>query len=92
MTADAPRARDTPGRADPLPFDGALFVDMDNLRARYECLRPDCPHRLEGPVCASDRVADAAGRPTRRGPAGVTAFVAGVRDYHLAQYHHRSTP
>ncbi|MEU6098419.1 hypothetical protein [Streptomyces sp. NPDC047079] len=35
---------------------GALFVDMDNVRARYECVRPGCTHRLEGPVYGADEV------------------------------------
>jgi hypothetical protein len=69
---------------------GALFVDMDNLRARYECLRPDCPHRLEGPVTANDQVRDADGRTVRRGATGVASFIAGVRDHHLTQYHRSS--
>ncbi|MFF8910201.1 hypothetical protein [Streptomyces olivaceoviridis] len=92
MTAPSARARDTPGRAvAPPPFDGELFIDMDNVRARYECLRPGCPHPLEGPVCANDRVTDAEGRPARRGPSGVAAFIAGIKAHHLAQYDHRST-
>lgn len=91
MTTDPAPARDTPGSAVTPPFDGALFIDMDNFRARYECLRPNCPHRLEGPVCADDHVADAEGRPVRRGPESVAAFIASVKADHLAKYH-RSTP
>ncbi|WP_442803401.1 hypothetical protein OG411_17430 [Streptomyces pseudogriseolus] len=71
----------------PRPFDGALFVDLDGQRARYECLRPGCPHRLEGPVCASDRVRGADGAAVRRGPDGVAAFVEGVKALHLSKYH-----
>ena len=33
---------------------GALFVDLEGVRARYECLRPGCTHRLEGPVHGQD--------------------------------------
>jgi len=88
LTATAARARDTPGRAAaPEPFEGALFVDLDGQRARYECLRPGCPHRLEGPVCASDRVKGEDGNPAPRGPGGVAAFVDGIKAYHLSKYH-----
>ncbi|MEU5442742.1 hypothetical protein [Streptomyces griseofuscus] len=89
-TATAP-ARDTPGGAVTSPFEGALFIDMDNYRARYECLRRVCPHRIEGPVCANDRVADAEGRPVRRGPEAVAAFIASAKADHLAKYHSGST-
>ncbi|MFE9937364.1 hypothetical protein [Streptomyces hirsutus] len=88
MTAPAARARATPGRAAALPpFEGALTVDLDGQRAKYECLRPGCPHRLEGPVCASDRVKGEDGKPAPRGPAGVAAFVDNVKAYHLSKYH-----
>ncbi|MFJ3826207.1 hypothetical protein [Streptomyces nodosus] len=88
MSSTAVRARDTPGRAAaPQPFEGALFVDLDGQRAKYECLRPGCPHRLEGPVCASDRVRGEDGALIRRGPDGVAAFVADVKTYHLSTYH-----
>ncbi|MFD4259985.1 hypothetical protein ACFWR9_20790 [Streptomyces sp. NPDC058534] len=88
MSSTAARARDTPdGAAAPPPFEGALFVDLDGQRARYECLRPDCPHRLEGPICASDRVRGEDGQPAPRGPGGVAAFVAGIKAYHLTKYH-----
>ncbi|AZM54139.1 hypothetical protein DMA15_17475 [Streptomyces sp. WAC 01529] len=75
----APRARDTP------PFDGVLFVDMENLRAKYECLRPNCPHRLEGPIHSCDPVPG----QTKRwvGAAGVKAFIDNVKKRHLAQHH-----
>lgn len=69
-----------PGR---YPFDGVLFVDMEGERAKYECLRPNCPHRLEGPVSSADR--DSEGR--RRGAGWVTYFVDNVKSKHLAQYH-----
>ncbi|MGW7424397.1 hypothetical protein ACWGJB_30950 [Streptomyces sp. NPDC054813] len=28
----------------------ALFVDLEGVRARYECLRPGCDKPIEGPV------------------------------------------
>jgi hypothetical protein len=88
LTATAARARDTPGRAAaPQPFEGALFVDLDGQRARYECLRPGCPHPLEGPVCATDLVRGEDGQPTPRGPGGVASFVTAVKAYHLAKHH-----
>ncbi|MEV0526607.1 hypothetical protein AB0I66_24500 [Streptomyces sp. NPDC050439] len=89
MTSPAARARDTPGgTAVPPPFQGVLFVDLDGQRAKYECLRPGCPHRLEGPIAANDRVKDKSGRTTwRRGPGGVAAFVAGIKAYHLSKHH-----
>ncbi|MFD5670266.1 hypothetical protein ACFWIK_35885 [Streptomyces anthocyanicus] len=84
----AARARDTPGRAPiPQPFEGALFVDLDGQRARYECLRPGCSQPLEGPIAADDRVKGEDGRPAPRGPDGVAAFVAGIKAYHLTKYH-----
>ncbi|MGW5126709.1 hypothetical protein ACWEQ7_22165 [Streptomyces sp. NPDC004069] len=89
MSSTAVRARDTPGRtADPQPFEGALFVDLDGQRARYECLRTGCPRRLEGPVYSSDQ--DAQGEPI--GVAGLKAFVDGIKNQHLTEYHHGGTP
>lgn len=32
------------------PILAALYVDLDGVRARYECLRPGCTQPLEGPV------------------------------------------
>ncbi|WP_020141166.1 hypothetical protein [Streptomyces sp. 351MFTsu5.1] len=73
MTAGLARARDTPGRApSPQPFDGLLVADTENVRARYECYRPGCPQRREGPVFGS---------------AAVQAFVAEIKSQHLAAYH-----
>ncbi|GAA2789856.1 hypothetical protein [Streptomyces showdoensis] len=69
------------------PFDGALWVDMEGQRARYECLRPDCTHRVEGPVCATDRVPGPDGSPVRAGAARVAGFIERVKKYHLTQYH-----
>jgi hypothetical protein len=48
-----------------------LYVDLERVRARYECLRPDCPHPKEGPVYGDD----------------VKPFVTGIRTQHLAQFH-----
>lgn len=40
------------------PTDGgvaaALYVDLEGVRARYECLRPGCTQPLEGPVYGDD--------------------------------------
>ncbi|MGW3024805.1 hypothetical protein [Streptomyces sp. NPDC001221] len=49
---------------------GALFVDMDNVRARYECARSGCTHRHEGPVHGAD---------------AVKAFVDGIKTEHLSR-------
>lgn len=65
----------------------ALSVDLEGQRAKYECLRPGCPHPLEGPVCATDRIRTVGGALSPRGPGGIAAFVAGVKDYHLTKYH-----
>lgn len=82
----APRARDTPKKTPRAPFDGVLFVDMEGVRAKYECLRPTCPHRLEGPVHSTDpSTDDAKRRPI--GAEGVTAFIDGIKAQHLAQHH-----
>lgn len=50
---------------------GALFVDLEGVRARYECLRPDCPKPLEGPVYGD----------------AVKPFADGIKIQHLAQFH-----
>lgn len=72
MTTSAVRARDTPGRtATPQVVVGVLTVDTEKRRARYDCFRPGCPQRREGPV---------------RGPV-VPDFVRAIRTQHLAQYH-----
>ncbi|MFE1748977.1 hypothetical protein ACFW88_00225 [Streptomyces anandii] len=49
---------------------GALFVDMDNVRARYECARSGCTQPHEGPVFGADEV---------------KAFVDGIKTEHLAR-------
>lgn len=73
MTTSTARARDTPNRA-PIPqqIDGLLVVDTQNRGARYECYRPGCPQRCEGPVFGS---------------AAVQAFVAEIKGQHMAAYH-----
>ncbi|MEU2077132.1 hypothetical protein [Streptomyces sp. NPDC013489] len=71
-----------------VPFLGALRVDLEGQRARYECLRPNCPHRVEGPVYAADTfIPGPGGVPTRGGAAEVADFIDRVRGFHLAQYH-----
>jgi hypothetical protein len=73
VTTSTARARDTPGRAPVTQqIDGLLVADTANLRARYECYRPGCPQRREGPVFGSD---------------AVQAFVAEIKGQHLAAYH-----
>ncbi|MFE3857816.1 hypothetical protein ACFXPN_42595 [Streptomyces griseorubiginosus] len=49
-----------------------LVIDTENVRARYECYRPGCSQRREGPVFGS---------------ASVQAFVAEIKGQHLAAYH-----
>ncbi|MDX3087156.1 hypothetical protein PV620_30095 [Streptomyces sp. ME02-6978a] len=69
----AARARATPGRAPtPQQVTGLLVVDTENVRARYECYRPGCPQRREGPVF---------------GPAAVQTFATEIRGQHMAAYH-----
>ncbi|WP_431772213.1 hypothetical protein [Streptomyces cucumeris] len=81
-TADA-AGDTTPGRPAPQRITAALFVDLDGQRARYECLRPCCPHRVEGPVYSTDCGED--DKPI--GVAGLKTFIDGVKSTHLAQYH-----
>ncbi|MFI7014121.1 hypothetical protein [Streptomyces sp. NPDC050164] len=86
MTSTATGARPLAGRPPQQRIEGALFVDLDSQRARYECLRPDCPHRLEGPVYSTDRdPGDVEGRPI--GVGGLKAFIDGIKTRHLAQHH-----
>ncbi|MCD2461946.1 hypothetical protein MBT42_18390 [Streptomyces sp. MBT42] len=70
-----------------VPFLGALRVDMEGQRARYECLRPDCPNRVEGPVCATDLVPGPDGSTVRGGAPRVADFIERVKAYHLDRYH-----
>lgn len=75
MTAN--RARDAPDRSPrPQQIDGVLVVDLEGKRARYECQRPGCPKRREGPVTAD-----------RHGINELRAFIAGVKHTHLAAFH-----
>jgi hypothetical protein len=75
MTAE--RARDAPGRSPrPQRVDGLLTVDLKGKRAKYECWRPDCPKRTEGPITAA-----------RHGVDELRAFVAGVKQVHVAAFH-----
>ncbi|GAB2732561.1 hypothetical protein [Streptomyces bullii] len=83
MTSTATGARRGAGRPPQPHVEGALFVDLDGQRARYECLRPGCPHRLEGPVYSTDRRAD--GEPI--GIGGLKGFIDGIKTQHLAQHH-----
>ncbi|GAA5033007.1 hypothetical protein [Streptomyces siamensis] len=77
MTARTAQARDTPGRAPtPQQVVAELLVDLDGRRARYECRRPNCPQPLEGPITAA-----------RHGLAELRAFIAGIKDVHLAAFH-----
>lgn len=72
MTTSAQRARHTSGRtATPQVVVGLLIVDTDKRRARYECHRPGCPQRREGPVHG----------------VAVPDFVRAIKTQHLAQYH-----
>jgi hypothetical protein len=72
VTAATVRARDTPGRtATPQQIDGLLIVDLEGKRARYECYRPGCPQRREGPVHG----------------AVVSEFVRAIKTEHLARHH-----
>lgn len=72
MTSPAVRARDTPGRTAAPHIVGMLIIDADNGRARYDCHRPDCPQRREGPVFGL----------------AIPEFAAVIKAEHLARYHH----
>jgi hypothetical protein len=70
-------ARATPGPApSPQQIAGALVVDLDNRRARYDCYRPGCPRPLEGPISAA-----------RHGVEELRTFITGAKDVHLAAFH-----
>ncbi|MET8693599.1 hypothetical protein ABZV65_13770 [Streptomyces bauhiniae] len=68
---------------------GELVVDLVGRRARYDCLRPGCPHPREGPAYITDQIPgpDNGGRRIRRGVTGLASWITGVSDRHLAQYH-----
>ncbi|MFE9765087.1 hypothetical protein ACFYPC_11230 [Streptomyces sp. NPDC005808] len=55
----------------PVGIDGELTVDLENRRARYDCYRPDCPQRREGPVHG----------------VVVPEFVRAIKTQHLTQFH-----
>jgi hypothetical protein len=77
LTSTAVRARDTPGHtASAQHIEGLLIVDLDNRRARYECYRPDCPQRREGPTYGD----------------GVPDFVRAIKTEHLARHHYGEQP
>lgn len=76
MTTSAVRARDTPGGTAAPQVVGVLVIDADNGRARYDCHRPGCPQRREGPVY---------GR-------AIPEWTTTVRAEHLARYHQGEQP
>ncbi|MGA5668985.1 hypothetical protein ACPCTG_26320 [Streptomyces pseudogriseolus] len=50
---------------------GLLVIDMQNIRAHYECYRPGCPKPREEPIK----------------PSAIRAFMDGIKARHLSQYH-----
>lgn len=77
MTTSAVGARDAPGRtAAPRPVLGLLVIDAENRRARYDCHRPGCPQRREGPVYG-DAIPD---------------FARAIKTEHLARHHYGEKP
>lgn len=76
LTSSAVQARDTPGRTAALEVVGRLVIDADNGRARYDCHRPGCPQRREGPVYG----------------AAIPAWTQTVRAEHLARFHQGEQP
>lgn len=77
MNGSAVQARDTPGRtAAPQGIDALLIVDMEHRRARYECYRPGCPQRREGPVQGD----------------GIPEFARAIKTEHLARHHYGEKP
>ncbi|MEU5664725.1 hypothetical protein [Streptomyces longwoodensis] len=72
MTTPSAPARDTPGRAPaPQQLSGLLVIDLDRVRAHYECYRPGCPKPREVPIR----------------PSAIKAFMDGIKARHLSQYH-----
>lgn len=88
MTTATTGARTHTGRPPQLQrVEGALFVDLDGRRARYECYRPGCPHPKEGPVRAIDKdPSDQTGK-RRIGIDGLASFIGSVKDRHLNTHH-----
>lgn len=76
MTTSAVRSRDTPGGTAEPQVVGVLVIDADNGRARYDCHRPGCPKRREGPVYG----------------AAIPEWSKTVRAEHIAQYHPGEQP
>lgn len=76
MSTSAVRARDTPGRMAEPQVVGVLVIDAENGRARYDCHRPGCPQRREGPVYG----------------AAIPEWTKTVRAEHLARYHQGEQP
>jgi hypothetical protein len=76
MTATTTRARDTPGRTVTPRVFGVLVIDADNGRARYDCFRPGCPRRREGPVYGL----------------AIPEFAIAIKTEHLARYHQGEQP
>lgn len=70
-------SRDTTVRSPRLQqVDGLLTADLEGRRAKYECFRPTCPQRREGPVTAAQHGADE-----------LRAFIAGIKHAHLDAFH-----
>jgi hypothetical protein len=76
LTSPAVRARDTPGRTATPEVVGVLVIDAENGRARYDCHRPGCQKRREGPVYR----------------AAIPEFAATVKAVHLARHHQGEQP
>lgn len=77
MTGSTVQARDTPGRAPaPQGIDALLTVDMEGRRARYDCYRPGCTQRCEGPVYGVE----------------IPDFARAIKTEHLARHHYGETP
>lgn len=68
---------------------GALVVDLEGQRARYDCMRSGCAHPREGPAYSTDQIPDPdhGGRRIRRGVTGLASWISSVSDLHLAQHH-----
>ncbi|MEW2161414.1 hypothetical protein AB0912_00155 [Streptomyces sp. NPDC007084] len=76
MTSSAVQARDTPGRTAAPEVVGLLVIDADHGRARYDCHRPNCLQRREGPVYG----------------AAIPDWSKTVKAEHLARYHQGEQP
>jgi hypothetical protein len=77
LTSTTVRARETPGRtASAQQIDALLIVDMEGRRARYDCYRPGCPQRREGPVYGVE----------------IPDFARAIKTEHLARHHYGEQP